>query len=88
MFRDIATTVADMCVNPETRRPYPVGVIERAMKDVHYSVKPMKSAKQQVCLFSYTARHCTVHSMSLTASCRSLASYDSMRFLDLLFGLS
>ncbi|XP_062507107.1 ribosome maturation protein SBDS-like [Corticium candelabrum] len=47
MFRDIATTVADMCVNPETRRPYPVGVIERAMKDVHYSVKPMKSAKQQ-----------------------------------------
>lgn len=48
MFRDIATTVADKCVNPETKRPYPVSMIERAMKDIHYSVKPNKSAKQQV----------------------------------------
>uniref|UniRef100_A0A3P9LC93 Ribosome maturation protein SBDS n=2 Tax=Oryzias TaxID=8089 RepID=A0A3P9LC93_ORYLA len=47
MFRDIATTVADKCVNPETKRPYPVSMIERAMKDIHYSVKPNKSAKQQ-----------------------------------------
>ena len=46
-FRDIATLVADKCVNPDTKRPYPVGVIERAMKDVHYSVKPSKSSKQQ-----------------------------------------
>ncbi len=46
-FRDIATIVSDKCVNPETKRPYPVGVIERAMKDVHYSVKPSKSSKQQ-----------------------------------------
>lgn len=48
MFRDIATTVADKCVNPETKRPYPVSMIERAMKDIHYSVKPNKSTKQQV----------------------------------------
>ena len=47
MFRDIATTVADKCVNPESKRPYTVGVIERAMKDIHYSVKPTKSTKQQ-----------------------------------------
>ncbi|KAF6718175.1 Ribosome maturation protein SBDS [Oryzias melastigma] len=47
MFRDIATTVADKCVNPDTKRPYPVSMIERAMKDIHYSVKPNKSAKQQ-----------------------------------------
>ncbi|RVE65133.1 hypothetical protein OJAV_G00133630, partial [Oryzias javanicus] len=47
MFRDIATTVADKCVNPDTKRPYPVSLIERAMKDIHYSVKPNKSAKQQ-----------------------------------------
>lgn len=46
-FRDIATIVADKCVNPESKRPYPVGVVERAMKDIHYSVKPSKSSKQQ-----------------------------------------
>ena len=47
-FRDIATVVADKCVNPETKRPYPVGVIERAMKDIHYSVVTTRSTKQQV----------------------------------------
>ncbi|CAJ1064915.1 ribosome maturation protein SBDS [Xyrichtys novacula] len=47
MFRDIATIVADMCVNPDTKRPYTVNLIERAMKDIHYSVKPNKSTKQQ-----------------------------------------
>ncbi|XP_071659049.1 ribosome maturation protein SBDS-like [Patagioenas fasciata] len=47
MFRDIATIVADKCVNPKTKRPYTVIVIERAVKDIHYSVKPNKSTKQQ-----------------------------------------
>jgi len=47
MFRDIATIVADKCVNPDTKRPYPVGVIERAMKEIHYSVKPTRGTKQQ-----------------------------------------
>lgn len=51
MFRDIATIVADKCVNPETKRPYTVILIERAMKDIHYSVKPNKSTKQQVSCF-------------------------------------
>lgn len=48
MFRDIATIVAEKCVNPETKRPYTVSLIERAMKDIHYSVKASKSTKQQV----------------------------------------
>ena len=47
MFRDIATVVSEKCVNPDTKRPYPVGVIERAMKEIHYSVKPTRSTKQQ-----------------------------------------
>ncbi|CAH1800542.1 unnamed protein product [Owenia fusiformis] len=47
MFRDIATIVADKCVNPETNRPYTVTMIEKAMKDVHFSVKPTRSSKQQ-----------------------------------------
>uniref|UniRef100_A0A8C1P4K2 Ribosome maturation protein SBDS n=1 Tax=Cyprinus carpio TaxID=7962 RepID=A0A8C1P4K2_CYPCA len=48
MFRDIATIVAEKCVNPETKRPYTVSLIERAMKDIHFSVKANKSTKQQV----------------------------------------
>ncbi|XP_059481198.1 ribosome maturation protein SBDS isoform X2 [Neocloeon triangulifer] len=47
LFKDIANTVADKCVNPETKRPYPVSMIEKAMKDVHFSVKPNRNAKQQ-----------------------------------------
>ncbi|XP_057295064.1 ribosome maturation protein SBDS-like [Hydractinia symbiolongicarpus] len=47
MFRDIATIVSEKCVNPDTKRPYPVGVIESAMKEIHYSVKPTKGTKQQ-----------------------------------------
>uniref|UniRef100_A0A672PJL5 Ribosome maturation protein SBDS n=1 Tax=Sinocyclocheilus grahami TaxID=75366 RepID=A0A672PJL5_SINGR len=47
MFRDIATIVAEKCVNPETKRPYTVILIERAMKDIHFSVKANKSTKQQ-----------------------------------------
>lgn len=47
LFKDIATTVAEKCLNPELKRPYPVTIIEKAMRDVHYSVKPNQSAKQQ-----------------------------------------
>ncbi|CAG9834191.1 unnamed protein product [Diabrotica balteata] len=47
LFKDIATTVADKCINPDIKRPYPVTIIEKAMKDAHYSVKPNQSAKQQ-----------------------------------------
>ncbi|KAK8777637.1 hypothetical protein V5799_029019 [Amblyomma americanum] len=49
-FRDIATLVADMCVNPETKRPYPVSIVEKSMREAHFSVRPNKSAKQQVSL--------------------------------------
>ncbi|KAI9208657.1 SBDS protein C-terminal domain-containing protein [Polychytrium aggregatum] len=47
MYRDIATTVAEKCINPETKRPYPVTMIEKAMADLHFSVNPNRSAKQQ-----------------------------------------
>ncbi|XP_014771183.1 ribosome maturation protein SBDS isoform X1 [Octopus bimaculoides] len=47
MYRDIATVVADKCVNLENNRPFPVTLIEKAMKDLHISVKPNKNTKQQ-----------------------------------------
>jgi len=52
LAKDVANIVADKCVNPETNRPYPVTMIEKAMKDIHYSVLPNKNAKQQVSLSS------------------------------------
>lgn len=48
MLKEIATMVSDKCVNPETKRPYPVTMIEKAMKDIHFSVKPNRNCKQQV----------------------------------------
>jgi len=47
MFKDIATVISDKCVNPESKRPYPVSIIEKAMKECHIAVKPNKSSKQQ-----------------------------------------
>uniref|UniRef100_A0AAV1V6H5 SBDS family rRNA metabolism protein n=1 Tax=Peronospora matthiolae TaxID=2874970 RepID=A0AAV1V6H5_9STRA len=47
MYRDIATIIADKCVNPSSNRPYPYTVIERVMKEIHYAVIPNRSAKQQ-----------------------------------------
>lgn len=47
MFKDVATIVAEKCVNPNTNRPYPVSTIEAAMKKIHYAVAPSKSTKQQ-----------------------------------------
>ncbi|TBU53442.1 Shwachman-Bodian-diamond syndrome protein [Dichomitus squalens] len=46
--REIATLVAEKCVDPSTQRPYPVGVIDKAMTEAGFSVKQGKSAKAQV----------------------------------------
>ncbi len=46
-FKEIATIIADKCVNPETKRPYTVTMIEQAIKDVHFSINSNKSSKQQ-----------------------------------------
>ncbi|KAJ3789733.1 Shwachman-Bodian-diamond syndrome protein [Lentinula aff. detonsa] len=46
--KEIATLVAEKCVDPTTQRPYPVGMIEKAMTEAGYSLKPNKNAKSQV----------------------------------------
>ncbi|KAJ4471370.1 Shwachman-Bodian-diamond syndrome protein [Lentinula edodes] len=46
--KEIATLVAEKCVDPVTQRPYPVGMIEKAMSEAGYSLKPNKNAKSQV----------------------------------------
>ena len=47
LSKDIATIVSEKCVNPETSRPYPATFIEKAMKDIQYSVSSYSSAKKQ-----------------------------------------
>eukprot|EP00298_Acanthocystis_sp_HF-20_P030185 c9271_g1_i2.p1 GENE.c9271_g1_i2~~c9271_g1_i2.p1 ORF type:complete len:253 (+),score=106.01 c9271_g1_i2:48-806(+) len=47
MFKDIATMVSEKCINTESKRPYPVSTIEKAMKDIHFSVVTSRSTKQQ-----------------------------------------
>lgn len=46
--KEIATLVSEKCVEPDTQRPYPVGIIEKAMAEAGYSVKQGKTAKSQV----------------------------------------
>ena len=48
VLKDIATIVAEKCVDPTTNRPFPVTSIERAIKSIHYSIHPTRTPKQQV----------------------------------------
>ncbi|WBW74545.1 SBDS family ribosome assembly protein Sdo1 [Schizosaccharomyces osmophilus] len=45
-YRDIVSHVTLMCVDPNTRRPYPASIIEKAISDCGFSVSS-KSAKSQ-----------------------------------------
>ncbi|KAI0005413.1 Shwachman-Bodian-diamond syndrome protein [Russula compacta] len=46
--REIATLVAEKCVDPATKTPYSVSIIEKAMAEAGYSVRANKNAKSQV----------------------------------------
>ncbi|CAM9893514.1 unnamed protein product [Heterosigma akashiwo] len=47
VLRDIATIVSEKCVNPDSNRPYTVTMIMNAMKEMHFSVIPNRTPKQQ-----------------------------------------
>lgn len=47
MYRDIVTIICNLCINPDTQRQYPPGMIDRALREMHFAVKPAKSAKKQ-----------------------------------------
>jgi len=46
-FNEIASTIRDKCVHPETRRQYPITFIKKALDDIHFAVKPNKPTKKQ-----------------------------------------
>jgi ribosome maturation protein Sdo1 len=53
LFKEVATTITEKCVNPETKRPYPVSMIEKAMKECHIAVKPNKgNVLTHTCFYS------------------------------------
>lgn len=47
--KEVATLVADMCIDPASQKPIPVTMIEKAMAQVHFGAQSNKSAKIQVC---------------------------------------
>jgi ribosome maturation protein Sdo1 len=47
-FRDIATIVMEKTINPDTRRPYTITMIERLMHEIHFAVDPNLTSKEQV----------------------------------------
>jgi SBDS protein C-terminal domain len=46
-FRDVASIILEKCVNPDTSRPYTMGMIQRGLRDIHFAADPKRSAKQQ-----------------------------------------
>jgi ribosome maturation protein SDO1 len=48
LFKDIAATLSEKCINPISKRPYPVSIIEKALRDAHFAVVPSKTAKAQL----------------------------------------
>lgn len=47
LFRDVAGILSEKCINPKSKKPYTIGVLERALKEIHFSVDTKKPAKLQ-----------------------------------------
>lgn len=75
MWKDIANQVAEKCVDPESQRPYPVGMIEKGMTEAGFSVKIGKSAKSQVCTMSSSI---ISFSSVLSFTCRLYCALDTV----------
>lgn len=47
LFRDVATFVVEKCVNPQSGRQLTLGLVESALHQIHFAVKPDKPMKPQ-----------------------------------------
>eukprot|EP00696_Hemimastix_kukwesjijk_P012173 gnl/Hemi2/25269_TR8506_c0_g1_i1.p1 gnl/Hemi2/25269_TR8506_c0_g1~~gnl/Hemi2/25269_TR8506_c0_g1_i1.p1 ORF type:complete len:251 (+),score=86.36 gnl/Hemi2/25269_TR8506_c0_g1_i1:85-837(+) len=47
IFRDVVNIITEKCVDPTTNRPIPPGLLERALKDIHFNAHPSRPAKVQ-----------------------------------------
>ena len=49
MLKEICTMVAERCINSQSKRPVTVGVVERALAELHYNVDR--------CVYAHLCRH-------------------------------
>lgn len=52
-FKELANMISDMCVNTDTKRPYSSAVIEKTLKDCHFTMKANRSIKQHVSVIHF-----------------------------------
>ena len=67
LFKDVASVLSDKCINPDNNKPYTISMLERALKDVHFSVDLHRNAKQQALDVSRQTSH-----NAMTTSCTSI----------------
>jgi len=44
-FKEVANIITSKCINVESGRPFPLSVIEKAMREIHFSINPKKRTK-------------------------------------------
>jgi ribosome maturation protein SDO1 len=47
LMKEICTIIADKCINPQSKRPVTVGIVEKALAELHFNVSISKPAKKQ-----------------------------------------
>ena len=47
LMKEICTIIADKCINPQSKRPVTVGIVEKALAELHFNVSLSKPAKKQ-----------------------------------------
>jgi ribosome maturation protein SDO1 len=47
LLKEICTIVADKCINPQSKRPVTVGIVEKALAELHFNANVSKPAKKQ-----------------------------------------
>lgn len=47
LLKEICTMVAEKCINPQSKRPVTIGVVERALSELHFNPVISKPAKKQ-----------------------------------------
>lgn len=67
LFKDVASVLSEKCINPDNNKPYTISMLERALKDVHFSVDLHRNAKQQALEVS----RCNPHAIMMPSTCVS-----------------
>lgn len=47
LLKEICTMIAEKCINPQSKRPVTIGVVERALSELHFNAVITKPAKKQ-----------------------------------------